>query len=498
MVCAPGAYNASVLIRDSSRVPLAVGATRSFVASTMSAPADDFVRSADSVVPVVARPVFPRSLPPIPDARSAAADLNLRWVDLNRTITRSYGQMGILYQNIIEPGFEGAPPHGSGVLPTWFAIGAFASRGAGRGEIAAGLAKQVLDRARFDGMPDVDEPCGGSATFDAGEEAALRGVFPQLSAEDAGSLCQDMRSNFFGRRDRQAALFMVALGLGMQHDASQVIRSGLLDPRILAISVKRLVKLAESANAPNFADGLRAVADTIRNGLEDGNRRILADVGGAGQGYLEWRQQLGTAPTPQTVLDKFSTTPRGVWGVSPRSVQQAHAFYDFGVGAVDAGGALPTDLASRFPEDRWDSANMLVAGFALYEAARLEPSHDRKNRLITMANNYLAFREQFHAVQPAFTPGRVYPGEVDRMGVWQLMSPGVELETRPKTWWYTRYAADNLPPRDGSSIWTPRVTQYNWGAFDDRWTPILNSFDMIYSVADQMWPPPDPEPTHRP
>ena len=91
------------------------------------------------------------------------------------------------------------------------------------------------------------------------------------------------------------------------------------------------------------------------------------------------------------------------------------------------------------------------------------------------------------------TPGRVLPGEVDRRELFRAMTPTVSLPLRSGSWNFDDYASDHLPARDHNPF-TPRVTEYNWGEFGDRWTPILNAFQQGYSNPRAMWPMPNADP----
>src|SRR5271169_6799076 len=80
----------------------------------------------------------------IPDVHATAADLSLRYVDLNRRISHDYGYFGGRFQAIIDPSWNTTGV--SDAYPAWFAFAAFASRAIGQAELGAGIA---LDAARF-------------------------------------------------------------------------------------------------------------------------------------------------------------------------------------------------------------------------------------------------------------------------------------------------------------------------------------------------------------
>jgi hypothetical protein len=58
---------------------------------------------------------------------------------------------------------------------------------------------------------------------------------------------------------------------------------------------------------------------------------------------------------------------------------------------------------------------IVILEVALYEQAGRTPDMAAKNRYIAFANNFVIYREQHEAVQPAFSPGTTLPGEVDRL-----------------------------------------------------------------------------------
>jgi hypothetical protein len=406
-----------------------------------------------------------REEPPVPDVRGMLAR-GLRYEALNQGITRCYTQMAPLFDRIASPPGSDSATRSA---PNWFAIASYASRGAGRGEIAAGQALRVLD------APSMSPA------------AALREAWPDLPQDQAGALGAHIQRDFLGD-EADLATWLVALGLGFARSAEgrfMLDHLALLDPRILAISVKRLGALTAQAPGATLGERLAAVAQTMRNGLEDGNRRIVADIGVAGQRYLEWRRGRPSV-TPEEVLRSFSLS-------APPDPAQASELFNDARRACEGNDPLPGDLETLYPPSRYDANQMMVAGFALYEQAGATADPRVRNRLIAFANNYLAYKEQHDAAQPAFTPGRILPGETPREPVWQLLTPLVDIEARYGTWSFHGYADAHLPPRDHNPL-TPRVTEYNWGTFRDRWFAILDAFDDTYAHPAAMWPQPNPDP----
>lgn len=416
-------------------------------------------------------PFVRRDGPAIPDVRGMLAR-GLRFEALNQGITTCYTHFAPIFNRIIDPDNAPSTP------PNWFAIASYASRGAGRGEIGARQALAVLDA----------HPAMSTA-------AALQKAWPDLADDDARMLEDKIRDNLADcptrpgsmREQRTLAAFLVACNLATVRSAEGrflLDHLAMLDPRMLTVSVKRLSDIVAQAPGETMRDRLTCVMSTIRNGLEDGNRSIVSDIGVAGQRYLEFRQGRRTV-TPDQVLDGF------VLGTS--DAKQARALFDFARHASEGHDPLEGDLEARFPAPAWDSNSMMVAGFALYEQAGRVSDPRVKGRLVASANNFLAYREQHDAAQGAFTPGRILADECDRPPVWELLTPMVDIEARYGTWSFPSYASAHLPPRDHNPL-TPRATEYNWGTFRDRWFAILDAFDETYANAAAMWPMPNPDP----
>jgi hypothetical protein len=219
-------------------------------------------------------------------------------------------------------------------------------------------------------------------------------------------------------------------------------------------------------------------------------------VGGAAQSYLEWRAARGGDVTPDDVLRDFSVTD----AKNPVATNPAEARDMFDAAAIAAAEAAATGapadgrVAERFPSPPADLKNAMTAGMALYELAGRTTDRAQKNAIIAQANILLAYREQHDSVQPAFTPGRVLPGEVDRTKLMEILTPSVRLPLKDgKSWEFAEFAPERLPARDLNPL-TPRTTEYNWGRFEDRWTPILDSFEAAYQDPAAIWPMPGADP----
>jgi hypothetical protein len=383
-------------------------------------------------------------------------DPDLRYVDLNRAINGGYGQFGRLFQEILDPAFDGT----SSAVPNWYAIAAYASRSAGRSLLAL--------QAALEALQDLDHP---PTTCDL-----LRRISPDLGPVASVAAAWIDRT-FHALEDRLGAALLVGAAL-----LSGGSLADLLDPRLLIISVRRLAELVRAAPGQGLAERLQVVLHTQRNTLEEANRAIFADIGGAGEAYLRWRRRQGRV-TPGKVLSHF---PLGQPG-------QSREIYRWALAAARRPGPLPTDLEARFPPSRYDLTSVLTAAFALYEKARGATSAERRNRLAELANILMAYREQYQVVQPTFSPPSPLPGEVDRSATMRLVTPFVSVPMRWGTWSYRDFVEKTGPDRDGNWL-TPPCTERNWAVFEDRWEGIMDAFRQVERRARDMWPMPHPDP----
>lgn len=378
----------------------------------------------------------------IPDIRGMLAK-KPRFSELNLEINKAYVKMANLFQDIYDPRRE--------LSPSWYAFAPYASRQAGN---SIRLAETLTER--LDTVQTVP-------THSPEVEAELDQEFPDHS-------------------EREMASYSLSL-MGPNSQPDEPRPSGLGNVRHLAIAAKRMLALVRKQEGP-MVDRLARIARTTRNMLEAGNLAIVSEIGVAGQDYLHFRA--GQLPTPNEVLEKF--TVEG----TPKNVDQARRVYSRMEEIVESGEPLVTEWAEDFPEESYDRSNFLVAAFAAYEAARLEPNTTKKNRWIEQAGILMAFREQHDTVQPAFEDSGS-PDEVSRKEVMKMGTPWVEVPTRQETWTFKEYAADNLPPAD-DSMWTPRASEYSWGDFPTRWGGILNFFGYVFQNLDSIWPMPSPDP----
>ncbi|MEZ4299353.1 MAG: hypothetical protein R3B70_30665 [Polyangiaceae bacterium] len=410
-------------------------------------------------------PAVPASSLPIPDVLAAAADMSLRFVDLNRRVNSDYGVLGAIFQAILDPDFDRTGT--SQTWPSWFAFAAFASRAIGQAQLGAEVAMKAATE-----YTDSGDAEGALAKHVSPHLGALtRGWFAELESDD----------------HRALATFLVAFHSASRHREafSGVTLGGLVDPRTLVVGVQRLLDLLKSAPGTTTAERLGSVSVTLRNTMTDGNRRIYRDIGGSAQRYLTYRRARSAPPTPDEVLAEFTL---------PGSARPeiARAAYDFALAHV-TDSPRPIDFDKRFPELGDDSLPLVVAGLALYELAGRTAELARRNPIISFANNDLIYREQHDAVQPAFTPGSTLPGEVDRLSLMQVITPGLEVALRLETWKLWEYA-DRNPALRTAGLLTSRVSEYNWGVWSERWAPVIDTFGPCYRNPAAMWPPPSPDP----
>ncbi len=366
----------------------------------------------------------------IPDARSIAANQNLRFVDLNREINRSYAAFGQLMQEVVDPGFEGT----SSAYPTWYGMAVFASRMAGRSMLAAEQALAVVK--------------GPTARAEIESRVSPLGLWGNV---------------------KTCATFLTAYFQAQQEPSTRA--SAWFDPRTVTVAAHRMAQaMWHDGGTP--VQRIEKVVQTLENALEDGNRRIFSDIGVAGQDFLEARRAKGGPLTDAELLAR-SPDPQEAANVLARARE-----------AIETQGPMPVS---------GNSANMLWAAFALYEEAGRSPA-GRRDPCIHMANDMLAYHEQYTVVQPAFNPPAPIAGEGDRFLLFSAVTPSVAVNTREGTWRYSRFAAQNLPPRDHNPL-TPRVTEYNWASFDDRWPGIMDFFGRCYEHPERIWPMPPAEPS---
>jgi hypothetical protein len=371
----------------------------------------------------------------------------------NRLITQGYLRIAHALQAIIDPSFK--PGGSTSRMPCWFAFAPHASQEAGKGILGAEIADRIIDAAQGEPASSVQHALGraGHPLF---RRMALEALTHTLS--------------WYGL-PRDVAAALASLQGAMNLDA-------LVDPRTMGFTAQRFVKLFKEAPGGDPLSKAEAIVVTLRRTLNEGNVLIFTDIGGAADAYLAWRQQAGPV-TAARVLAEFSRpTSR------PDEAQQAYTFALQHAEQVPR----PADFGRLLPG--LSSESLVVAAFALYEQSLQAPSQKVRDGLIGVANNYLAYREQFHAVQPAFTPPVCRPDEVSRSELMQALTPVLCLEMGPVQWEFTDYTSTQKD-RDGRLI-TSKATEYNWSVFSDRWPAILQSFEVGYRNPAALWVAPKP------
>ena len=408
----------------------------------------------------------PRSASAAGAAAAARAEYEvLRYVDLNRWINADYGRLGEKFQAIVDAAF--APTGTSDANPVWFAFAAFASRGIGKAQLGAAIG---LDAAR--------------CYRETGDSHA---ALAQWAPAHVAAAARQTVEKLVGEPARLAATFLFAFASALRHRGAfdGLAISALLDARTLGVSVERLVRLMRSAPGVDPMEHLAAVALTLQNTMEEGNRRIYTDIGRAGHTYLEFRASRGAAPSPREVVGEFSLPgiPGPEHAMRPYEFALAHLWDE----------PLPIAFERQFLDIVHDARPLVIAAFALYERAGATQDAAEKNRLIAFANNFVIFREQHQAVQPAFTPVTVLPGEVERIKLMEIITPLIEVELRLETWRFWQFAEQHLPRRGSNSLLS-RAAEYNWGLFADRWIPVVDTYGPCYRNPRAMWPAPHPDP----
>jgi hypothetical protein len=373
-------------------------------------------------------------------------------LEQNRLITQGYLRIAHALQAIIDPDFK--PGGVSRMMPNWFAFAPHASQEAGKGMLGADLADRIIDAAQGEPSPSV-------------QHALDRVGFTGL------------------QRLRLEALSLALTWYGLPRDVAAALASlqgamnleALIDPRTLWITAQRFANLYLGAPGADPLAKAEAVVVTLERCLNTGNVLIYSDIGGAADAYLTWRQAVGPAPASRVLAEFALPTSQ------PGEAQQAYAFALKHAQEVPR----PSDFGRLLPG--MSSASLVVAAFALYEQAR-QSSPPVRDALIGVANNFLAWREQFHAVQPAFTPPQNRPDEVSRAELMKALTPVICLEMGPVTWKFTDYACTQRD-RDGKVL-TSKATEYNWAVFTDRWPPILQSFEVGYQNPTALWVAPPP------
>ena len=372
----------------------------------------------------------------------------------NQRITEGYIQLAYELGAVVDPTL---PPGGtSAVRPIWFVFAPHASRTGGQGMLAAATARRAIAAARVRPSLTLTEALNRLQV-----SGLVRGTVETLSLE---LLLRGLTID--------GAASLASLTTAMNGQA-------LLDTRTLLATSSRLGALYWSAPGTAPLDKAEAIAITLERLLNEGNLAIFTDIGGSGRAFGDWRLARGGPATSEQVLAGF-TLPGAV------EAQARQAFAYAVAHAEDS--PRPFQLNAVLPGLHWKS--LLVAAFALYEEARVAPTPARRDALIAVGNNYIAWREQYDMAQPVFAPGSVLPGEVSRPALLEALTPLLKTDFGTQEWTYADYAYSQ-PDRDGNPLTSP-PTEYNWSVFWDRWSGILYAFDQAYTEPTALWVMPDP------
>jgi hypothetical protein len=382
---------------------------------------------------------------PVPEFLAPVMSGQPSRLEQNRLITQGYLRIAHELQAIVEPGFR--PGGVSHTMPCWFAFAPHASQEAGKGIVGAVVAHRVIDAAQGEPSSSMHQALDRTR-YSFRQRVTIEALSHALS--------------WYGLpRDVAAALASLQGAMNLE---------ALIDPRTLWITAQRFAKLYLEAPGRDPLAKAEAVVLTLERCLNEGNVAIFTDIGGSADAYLTWRRSVGPVPAARVLVEFSRPTSQP---------EEAHRAYAFALEhAQDV--PQPSDFGRLLPG--MSSESLVVAAFALYEQAR--------DGLIRMANNYMAYREQFHAVQPAFTPQQHHPDEVSRAELLQALTPVLCLEMGSVVWNFTDYATTQKD-RDGKPL-TSKATEYNWSMFSDRWPPILQSFEFGYRSPAALWVVPRP------
>ncbi|MCY1047337.1 hypothetical protein OV208_38925 [Corallococcus sp. bb12-1] len=372
----------------------------------------------------------------------------------NRTITLGYIDIAYELGGIIDPTLQ--PGGTSNARPNWFTFAPHASQAGGKGMYSAALARNFIAAARL--QPSLSLT---NALDRLGLSGVLRGQLQDLSLQ---LIAQGLTT------DAAAALSVMTSSLNV---------GVLADVRTLLATASRLGALYASAPGLSPLDKTEVIVVTLERTLHEGNLAIFNDIGGSARLYLDWRAAATGPITPARVLAEFTLVD-----AINTEAQQAYTY----ALAHAEDSPRPNRMDLIFPGLHWKS--LLVAAFAVYEEARLAPTPARRDALIAMGTNFVAWREQLDQAQPVFTPAGSPTDEVSRAGVLQALTPLLMTDFGTVRWKYADYAYAQ-PDRDGNPLTSP-PSEYSWADFMDRWNGILFAFDASYARPSELWVMPEP------
>ncbi|WP_375759145.1 hypothetical protein [Corallococcus exercitus] len=372
----------------------------------------------------------------------------------NRTITLGYIDIAYELGGIIDPTLQ--PGGTSSARPNWFTFAPHASQAGGKGMYSAALARHFIDTARL--QPSL-------SLTNALDRLGLGGVV-RLRLQDLSLqlIAQGLTT------DAATALSVLTSSLNV---------AALADTRTLLATASRMGAMYWSAPGVTPLDKVEVIVITLERTLHEGNLAIFNDIGGSARLYLDWRAAATGPITPARVLTEFTLVD-----AYNTEAQQAYAW----AVAHAEDSPRPTRMDLIFPGMHWKS--LLIAAFALYEDARLAPTPARRDALVAMGTNFVAWREQHDQAQPVFTPAGSPTDEVSRAAVLQALTPFLMTDFGTVRWTYADYAYAQ-PDRDGNLLTSPPC-EYSWADFWDRWNGILFAFDQAYTRPTELWVMPEP------
>lgn len=420
----------------------------------------------------------------IPDVKKILASTS-EPILRNEAFNAAYQSLAVGMQSVVEPGFTRAN-RTADVLPNWFAVGAHASPQAGHSMIAMDRGIRALELLQ--GEPHLH---GRNAIFDAMGFAGGTRALADMVARVVDPLAL---------RPTEATAVALAAAMVVSVNRAANPSALVLDPR-LAVAVgtrlwsvvappkkgllgtiwdglKGLFGSTRDAQQSEVLDRVITLCQTYKSLLGDGNRMIFADIGASAETFLRQRQKAGGSLTPEQVLQQVK--------LPQSSEASARKLYEWAV--ANATSIRPTaDVRPRINPKTGNDA--VRAGFALYELAQRTPDLRKKNALISMANNLIAWREQAQSVQPAFV--ETARGEMDRRTLMKAVTPLIQVVIGQQTWTFSDFAA-RQGDRDGNLL-TGAASEYNWADFEQRWPAILDSFQFSYAFPDDVWRFEDPK-----
>jgi len=409
--------------RDSTRQRTIFGATQAWFAGTG-------VEAPGSLAPSMAE-----------DHLAAAARLGHDHVRINSHINAAYLRFGMRLQALVDPSFAFASRR-TRISPNWFTIGFHVSLTVGRSLAGVQVALELLDRPA--------RP--GSLTP---REILSRLGLPAQAGWVARAL--DLGCRVADIPPEVGAILFGALQLNY---------GVLWNPVTIVTSLYRLSRLFGSIDG-SIEERTRAILTTAANMLAEGNQAVYRDIGTAVDRYLAWREARPVT-TAEDVLRQFA--------IGGSTIAGARRLFDLVLArpevAITAHSLLDVVCPPAAGED------LLVAGLALYERARVELDAERASELVRAANSLLAFREQRDLLQPEFDEDRdELPGDDDGRRVFSILTPLLRVHFGTTIW---NYAGGRFP------------TVGNWGVFEDRWPAIMAAFDAVYRAPEHVWVLPKP------